>query len=155
MNIIPWRRADSVTSLTRDFDDLVSQFLGNGGLGEVSHLPAAFTKRPYPAVNIAENENSFVVSLDCPGLKEEDLNVEAMGNQLIISGERSWEQEKEGKEFRRVESQYGKFERAVELPDNAQTDADSVVAEYKNGVLSVDVPKRAKTPTSKIPVISQ
>ena len=103
----------------------------------------------------AETEEAFVVTLDCPGMKDEDFEVQAMGNQLILTGERSWEKEKKGKEFHRVESQYGRFERTVQLPENAMTEDNGIDAHYAKGVLTVTVPKRAKTPTTKIPVKSK
>ena len=150
MNIIPWRRHES--PLTSDFHDLFGRFWGNGGENMVSHLPELFRSRPFPAVNIAETEEGFCITMDCPGLEEKDFEIQAMGKQLIISGERKWEEEKQGREYRRVESQYGKFERTVQLPDNARTDADEIDASYKKGVLTVTVPKLKKTPAAKIPV---
>lgn len=150
MNIIPWRRREFPS--TFEWDDLWSRFWGDGNEGIASHLPEVFRARPFPAVNIAETEDSFCITIDCPGLEEEDFQIETMGNQLLISGERKWEEEKKGKEFRRVESQYGKFERTVQLPENARTEAEKVDASYTKGVLTITVPKLEKTPSSKIPV---
>lgn len=152
MNIIPWRRRESTLPADFDFDDLWSRFWGNGNDDFTSHLPAVFRTRPFPAINVAETEDEFCITLDCPGLDEDDFEVETMGNQLLISGERKWEHEKKGKEFRRVESQYGKFERTVPLPDNARIETEAIDAAYKKGVLTITVPKLEKTPATKIPV---
>jgi HSP20 family protein len=90
--------------------------------------------------------------MDSPGLDQQDFEIETMGNQVLISGERKWEEAKKGKEFRRVESQYGKFERTVMLPENARIDPDKIDASYAKGVLTITVPKRERTPAAKIPV---
>lgn len=150
MNIIPWRRRESLLPSGSDLEEAWNRFWTQSDLA--NHLPDVFRSRPFPAVNVAETEEGFSVTMDCPGLDEKDIHVEAMGNQLVISGERKWEQDKQEKEFRRVESQYGKFERSVELPDYASMSSDEIRATYRKGILTIQIPKREKTPSSKIPV---
>lgn len=152
MNIIPWRRREALAPANLDLEDLWSRFWGNGHDDFTGNLPEVFRGRLMPAVNVAETEESFCITMDCPGLDEDDFQLETMGNQLLISGERKWEEEKKGKEFRCVESQYGKFERTVQLPENARTDSELIEASYNKGVLTVTVPKVQKTPATKIPV---
>lgn len=151
MNITPWRRADSPAPVNFDLDDAWNRFWQTGE-GFATHLPDLFKNRPFPAINVAETEDSFCITMDCPGLEVADFEIQAMGGQLLISGERQWEEEKKGKEFRKVESQYGKFERSVQLPSNARIEPNEIDASYKKGILTVVVPKVAKTPASKIPV---
>ena len=93
-----------------------------------------------------------MISIELPGLSEKDIQVQLVGQQLIVAGERKWEDEKKGKEFHRVESQYGAFRRSIQLPENARVDADALVATYKKGVLEISVPKMEPTPAAKIPV---
>ena len=152
MNIIPWRRRESSLANHDGVDELWQRFWNNGGGPMLSHLPELFQNQPLPAINIAETEGTFSVTMDCPGLEEADFEVQTMGKQLIISGERKWEKEKQGKEYHRVESQYGRFERSVQLPENARTDPNEINASYNKGVLTVTVPKLEKTPAAKIPV---
>jgi len=152
MNLTPWRRRGMVQPFASDIDDLFNRLWSHGDSDFVSHLPEVFQTRAFPAVNIAETEDDFCITVDCPGLNEKDIQVEAMGTNLVISGERKWEEEKKGKEYRRVESQYGKFERTVALPPNVRLEPGKVDAAYKKGVLSVTVPKLEKTPAAKIPV---
>jgi len=152
MNLIPWRRRESLLPFSTDFDDFFRRFWENGDRELTSHLPEVFRSRSFPALNVAETEDSFSITVDCPGLEEKDIQVEAMGNNLVVSGERKWEEEKKGKEYRRVESQYGKFERTIPLPDNVRIEAGEVDATYKKGVLTITVPKLEKTPTAKIRV---
>lgn len=153
MKIVPWRAAsESKLPATFEFEDLWKNLWQNANGELATRLPEVFRSRPFPAINIAETEDSFSITMDCPGMEEKDFQVERMGNQLLISGERKWEQEKKNKEFRQLESQYGRFERTVELPMNARTDPAAITARYKQGVLTITVPKIEKTPAAKIPV---
>jgi HSP20 family protein len=150
MNIIPWRRRES--PMPGDLDDIWNRFWAPNNGDYFDHLPETFRARAYPAVNVAETEDGFTITMDSPGLDQKDFEIETMGNQLLISGERKWEEEKKGKEFRRVESQYGKFERSVLLPENARIEPDRIDASYAKGVLTITVPKLERTPAAKIPV---
>lgn len=150
MNIIPWRRPES--PLFPDLDEFWKGLWEEGNGGMANRLPEVFRTRRFPAVNVAESEDMFSITLDCPGLEEKDIQVEVMGGMLVISGERKWEEEKKGKEFHRIESQFGKFERRIQLPENARVDPDEIDAAYKKGVLTITLPKLEKTPSSKITV---
>jgi len=152
MNLIPRRNRNSFSKLPTDFEEFFSRFWENGNHEFAEQLPEIFRGRGFPAVNVAETESEFQVTVDCPGLAESDISVQAMGHSLVVSGERKWEQEKKGKEYRRVESQYGMFERTIPLPENVRIEAGQVDASYKNGVLTILVPKLEKTPLAKIPV---
>jgi HSP20 family protein len=118
--------------------------------GPKTRLPEVFRTTSLPPVNVSETDKAFVIAVDLPGLEEKDIDVKLMGNQLILSAERKWEEEKKGKEFHRVESQFGRFERSVTLPDNVKAGACEGV--YKKGVLTITVPKVEPTPATKISV---
>jgi len=149
MNIIPWRDRTAVSTLRSELDNLFNRMpFGDGE----SRLPEVFGRRVMPAVNISETEKSWSVSVELPGLNEKDIQVQIMGQQLVISGERKWEEEKKGKEFRSVESQYGAFERSIPLPENLRLEPESIQATYKRGMLEVTLPKLEPTPAAKIPV---
>jgi HSP20 family protein len=154
MNIIPWRRGQTSPLAESDFfEDFFNRFWGGNGDSFFSRrLPEVFQTRSGPAVNISESPDSFCVTVDCPGMTEKDIQVEAMGNSLLISGERRWEEEKEGKEYRRIESHYGRFQRSVALPENVRVEPGEVDATYHNGVLSIKIPKIERTPATKIEV---
>ena len=92
-----------------------------------------------PSINVAETEKTYEVSVDLPGMKAEDFNLEFKDGQLWISGERKHETEEKGKTYHRVERSYGQFRRVITL--GTDIDADHVDAEYKDGVLNVRVPK--------------
>ena len=120
------------------------------GFSESRQLHEVFHGVTVPAVNISEDEKTFTVSCELPGLEEKDIDVQVMGNQLTISGERRFEDEKKEKEFHRVEHQYGSFSRTVTLPTALRF--DQADAAYQNGILTIDFPKVEPTPSSKIEV---
>ena len=116
----------------------------------VDHLPETFSREFMPPINVAETEKAVVITLEVPGMREEDLDVEVMGSQLMISGEKKFEQEIEEKDFHRVESQFGKFSRTIKLPANVRT-AD-IYAACAKGILTVTIPKVEPTPTTKVKI---
>lgn len=92
-----------------------------------------------PALDVHEDADNFTIRAELPGLKREDINVSLQDGALVISGERKSEKVEEGVEIHRQERFYGKFQRALTLP--APVAADQVKAAYKDGVLTVTLPK--------------
>lgn len=93
-----------------------------------------------PAVDVYENEKAYVVEVDLPGLRKEDVRVTVQDNVLTIQGERRLQREEKGVDFHRQERFYGKFLRSFTLPETV--DAQRVAAEFKDGVLRLTLPKR-------------
>jgi HSP20 family protein len=94
-----------------------------------------------PAIDVHETKDDFVLSLEIPGVTEKDVHISITGDLLTIKGERRFEREAEnsGTTYHRVERLYGKFERSVQLPTMVAT--DKVKATYRDGVLTVKLPK--------------
>jgi HSP20 family protein len=92
-----------------------------------------------PPVNVAETDERYEVTAELPGMSSDDFTVEIKDNALWISGEKKEEMEDKGKTFHRMERRYGSFRQTVPLTH--QVDADKVEADYKDGVLTVHVPK--------------
>jgi HSP20 family protein len=151
MKLIPYRGRGDVANFRSEFDDLLARFF-EFDLGSETKLPAAFSRAALPPINVAESEKSWTVSVELPGLDEKDIQIQLLGRQLQISAERKWEQEKKGKEFHRVESQFGAFQRTIQLPENVRLEPDSITASYKKGMLEITLPKVEPTPTARIPV---
>lgn len=99
-------------------------------------------KRQLPAVNIKENETDFTIELAAPGLSKEDFNIEVDNNVLTISSERKSENETsddQGK-YTRKEFSFHSFKRSFTLPEII--DENAIKANYENGVLNVQLPKK-------------
>jgi len=103
-----------------------------------------------PAVDIYETENELVLKADLPAISEKDLDVRIENNMLTIRGERKFEQEVKEENYLRVERTYGSFSRSFSLPNTVNTEA--IKAEYKNGVLTVQLPKRAESKPKQVKV---
>jgi HSP20 family protein len=103
-----------------------------------------------PAVDIYETENELVVKADLPDVSEKDLDVRIENNTLTIRGERKFEKKVEEENYLRVERTYGSFSRSFSLPNTGNSEA--IKADYKNGVLTVELPKRAESKPKQIKV---
>lgn len=103
-----------------------------------------------PALDVHEDKNSFSVRVELPGLKREDIEVSLHDGALVISGERKAETVSEDTEVHRRERYYGKFSRVLNLP--ATVAGDKVAAQYKDGILTVTLPKAEEAKPKAITV---
>jgi HSP20 family protein len=103
-----------------------------------------------PAVDIYETENELVLKADLPEISEKDLDVRIENITLTICGERKFEQRVKEGSYLRTERTYGSFSRSFSLPSTVNTDA--IKAEYKDGVLTVELPKRAESKPKQVKV---
>jgi len=92
-----------------------------------------------PTVSTREGEFAYHVEVDLPGVKKEDISIDIKENTLVISGERSFKEERVEKDYYKVESSYGKFQRSFALPENV--DVENIEAACTDGVLEVVLPK--------------
>ncbi len=100
-----------------------------------------------PKVDIAESEKNYEIQLHVPGMKQTDFSIDLNENQITISGERKFENEKKEKNFHSVESYYGTFNRTFNLPE--VINRDKVDASYQDGILIISLPKDEKKATKK------
>jgi len=103
-----------------------------------------------PAVDIYETENEVVVKADLPDVQEKDIDVRVENSTLTIRGERKFNNEVHEENYLRVERAYGTFTRSFSLPNTVN--AETIHAEYRNGVLSVRMPKREETKPKQIKI---
>ena len=122
-----------------DFEDFPAGLrLFQDSLSRLFSEPAS---RPWtPAVDIFETENELVLKSDLPDIDPKEVGIQLENGTLTLKGERKFEEQKNGKGFHRIERSYGKFVRAFSLPDTV--DGEKVKADYKNGVLTVTLPKK-------------
>jgi HSP20 family protein len=103
-----------------------------------------------PALDVYEDKDNFVVHTELPGLKREEIGVSLQDGVLVISGERKAGEKRTEGEIRRQERFYGTFQRTLALP--VPVAADRVKAQYKDGLLTVTVPKAEQAKPQKIDV---
>lgn len=103
-----------------------------------------------PAVDIFENEHELVVKADLPEVKSEELDIRVENNILTIRGERKFEKKVDEKNYLRVERSYGSFSRSFSLANTVNSEA--IKADYKDGVLTLTIPKREEAKPKQIKV---
>lgn len=103
-----------------------------------------------PRVDVHETDKEIHLYVEVPGVNKDDIKVEVKNNVLTISGERKQQPKGEKAEYSRVERNYGKFERSFGLPDTVK--ADSIGANYKDGVLTITLQKTEKAMPKEIAV---
>jgi len=116
------------------------------GITRTAQLLSGWT----PALDVHEDKDNFVVVAELPGMKREDIDVSLHDGVLGISGERKTDEKYEGAEVYRTERLFGKFQRTVTLP--APVAAEKVTAQYKDGVLTITLPKTEAAKPKQIDV---
>lgn len=103
-----------------------------------------------PRVDIAETEKEFMIKAEVPDIKKEDIKIAIDNGILTIRGERKQEKEDKDKKFHRIERSYGSFLRSFTLPENV--DEKKVEATFKDGMLTLEIPKTAESKQKSIEV---
>ena len=102
-------------------------------------FPTTSNRENLPAVNIRENEKNFTIELAVPGLDKKDIKIDINEDVLTISSEKKSENEEENNGYKRKEFSFSSFTRSFTIPDNINR--DKIEANYKDGVLAVELPK--------------
>ena len=154
-SLVPWRERTLLPTtgrftgmfdqMEKEMQDLMEGFWGpDGGRLETMNF--------VPSVDLTENENEFVVTVDLPGMKPEEVKVEFKDGALWVTGERKEEKEEKDKTYHRVERSYGEFRRVV--PFASAVMEDKIEAKFTDGVLKVSVPKTEVAKPQRIEVKS-
>ncbi len=96
-----------------------------------------------PNLNVASDDKQYTVSLEAPGLVQDDIKLELKGQTLFIQGEKRVEKEDKDKHYYRIERRYGQFQRVLDVPEDV--DLDKIEAKMKHGVLTINLPRVAET----------
>ena len=136
------RQSGGLDSLREEMDAMLSRFFADEGNGWI--------KQQLPSLDLSETDAAVEVHLDVPGFDAQDIEIQSVGEMLMIQGKQQEEKEEEGKTYHRVERRRGSFSRSVLLP--CRVDEDKVDAKYRVGVLTITLPKSKQTKGRKIPV---
>lgn len=132
MTLVRWRPMRDLWNIQEEINHSFDDFFGRSA----REFPDGYWA---PAVDIAESKDNLTVNVEVPGMKKEDVKVTFQDGILTIKGERKQEKEEKDKSFHRVERSYGSFCRSFTLPTMVQ--GDKIKANYKDGVLSIALPK--------------
>lgn len=140
----PWSNFGRLADMRDELNSLFG--LPLAGLAHASRLLSDWA----PALDVYEDKDNFVVKAELPGMKKEDIDVTFQDGALSISGERKSETKSEEAEVYRAERYVGRFQRSVALPGAVA--ADKVKAQYKDGILTVTLPKTEEAKPKQINV---
>ncbi len=140
-----WPVFDRLTNLRDEIDRLFES-----PLQEFARSPQLMTGGWGPALDVHEDKDNLTVKAELPGMKKEDIEISLHDGSLSISGERKGESRHEDAEICRSERFFGRFQRTVSLP--TAVDSNKVKAQYKDGVLTVTLPKTEEAKPKQIDV---
>ena len=138
--LMPWTRMTGT-----EMERLLNRFL-EGKLEEQSAAGADWA----PSMDVSETKDSLIAKLEVPAMDPKDIQISLQENLLTIKGEKQQEQEDKEEHYHRVERTYGMFARSVRLP--VTVDGSKVVATFKNGLLTITLPKTPASKGTTIPI---
>ena len=154
-NTMPVRRENDspVMAIQNEMNRMFDQFF-NDPFGILPITTAKNISDFMPRIDVSETETAMNVTAELPGMEEKDVQLSLENDALVISGEKKNDVEEKGKNFHRIERSYGSFQRIIPLVSEIQ--ADKVEAVFRNGVLTVTLPKTpaAAKQTRKIAIKS-
>jgi len=143
--LMPWRPFRELTTLHKDFDDLLGRFFG-----DEEGMPTRWPEMTLPKIESFRRDDELVVRADLPGVDPKKVELAIERDHLVIRGEREAKEERKEKDYHYREVSYGRFERVIELP--AGVDAESVKATYHDGVLEVTMKAPKDAAPKKVPI---
>lgn len=147
-----WNPMREVSHLQRRIDQIFDEYLSEPFPRLFRETPSLveFEEEFMPACDVNETDTHYLLSFDLPGVKKDEIKIEARDNQLIVSGERKKEQKEQAKGRMNQEKYYGSFMRTFTLPSDL--DVNQVEANFENGVLQVALPKTEMNKGKQIPI---
>jgi HSP20 family protein len=153
MSLIRWNPTRELTTwpsdlwnIQREINRMFDNFFRGGMQDDGSFGLSYWT----PAVDIAEHDNEFVVKVELPGVSKDDVKITLESNILTIRGEKKQEKETKEENYHRLERSYGSFQRSFTLPSTVRS--EKIDAVYKDGVLTITLPKAEEAKPKQIEV---
>lgn len=146
MNLARWNPLRELEVMSDRLNRLFSRQDAQGSNGKEMIMVADWT----PSVDISETDEAFHIAAELPEVKKEDIEVTVENGILTLQGDRREERESKGRKIHRIERAYGRFVRSFALPD--LIDESRVKAEFRDGVLHLDLPKSEKARPKAIEV---
>lgn len=148
--LTPWNREypafRGLQSLQQDMNRIFDEFFR----GDLLANDSFFARDWNPAVDILENNDHFVLKAEIPGMTKDDVKITLENNVLTIRGEKKNETEKKEENYHRIERSYGSFERSFTIPGTIKV--NEIDAQYKDGVLTLTLPKAEEAKPKSIEV---
>lgn len=147
MSLIKYNPSRELLKIEKDFGKLFSNLFGKFNFRNDDELLEANWA---PLSDVVETDNEYKIMLDIPGVEKNDVKVTIRNGMLCVSGERKNEKEYKNSNYYKIEKVYGKYYRSFNLPENI--DEKKIEAEFKNGALTVHLPKTENAKPKQIEV---
>jgi HSP20 family protein len=145
MAITRWRPFRDVVSIQDEMNKLFDDFFGRPVL-RTEWTDSAWN----PSVDVSEDKDNVIIKAEMPGMNKEDIKISVQDGVLTLKGEKKQEKEEKDKNYHRIERSYGSFCRSFQLPTSVKS--DKIKAGYKDGVLSIALPKAEEVKPKEIPI---
>jgi HSP20 family protein len=145
MAIVRWRPFRDMVSIQDEMNKLFDDFLGRP-LMRTEWSEGVWN----PSVDISETKDNVIIKAEMPGLNKEDVKISMQDNMLTLTGEKKQEKEEKETNYHRIERSYGAFSRSFSLPTSVKS--DKIRATYKDGILSITLPKTEEVKPKEIPI---
>jgi len=152
MSLVRWNPARELAAWPSDLFGIqreMNKMFNNFFRGDIQDEDSALMAWT-PAVDIAEHDDEYLVKVELPGVNKDDVKITIESNILTIRGEKKQEKETKKENYHRVERSYGSFQRSFTLPTTVKS--DKIDASYKDGILSVSLPKAEEAKPKQIEV---
>ncbi len=146
------RRNDPLTNMHSQLDRMFDQFFADFPMSIADPGTSFDNILLRPNLDITESAKQYTITVEVPGVDEKDIDITLEQDTLVISGEKKQETSKEENGYQRMERSYGRFQRVLSLPDDADT--GNIKADCKNGVLKIRIARRkdARPAGNRIPI---
>ncbi len=145
MNLVRWNPWREMSTLQHRINHLFNEPFFRSGEDDELRMGTW-----YPAVDMFDDDDKIVIKAELPGMDKKDISVDIENRVLTLSGERNYDNEVKEENYYRRERATGKFKRAFNLP--ADVDEDQIKADFKDGVLKVEIPKPEEQKPKQITV---
>lgn len=151
MALIKWNPSKELLDMEREFNRMFRNLTNRFGFGNGDYLDREYENAVWsPLSDIYEDQDNYVLTMDLPGIRKEDVKISYADGQLNISGERKQEKESKSGTYQRMERNYGKYFRTFTLPKKIKV--DKIDAEFKDGQLTITVPKADEAKPKQIDI---
>jgi len=140
-DLVSYEPLERFFDIGEDFGNVTRDFLSSfSGLASI--------RETYPLANVKEDDMRYTVTVEAPGIDKKDLKIKIKGNRLLVEGEKKEETREKGESYLRVERSYGNFCRTFSFA--SELDTKKANAEFKDGILTVTLPKTEKEKTKEV-----
>ena len=151
MTLIKFNPTKDLVDFEREFNKMFNTFENRFGISRIKEDDKEYDNAVWmPLTDIYEDKEKYTLKLDLPGIKKDDVKISFVDERLSISGERVQGSEHKDARCHRIERSFGRYYRSFNLPEHVQS--DKIIAEFKDGQLTIAIPKAEETKPKEIEI---